>query len=275
MSVPDFSLAREQFAVTDQTLTDIELWRELGQQFRVDSVRCAAAAKSGHPTSGMSAADLMAVLLANYLRYDFDNPKDPANDRLVFSKGHASTLLYAMYRAAGVISEEEMLTYRQFSSIFEGHPTPRIPWVDVATGSLGQGLPYGVGMAIAAKKLDRLPTRVWVLLGDSEMAEGSQWEAFEHAAFYELDNLIGVLDVNRLGQRGETMHGWDLDSYADRARAFGWHAIEIDGHDVDAIDAAFTEALEQSRPTVVVARTIKVKGAKEDGAKNGWHGKAL
>src|SRR6266480_2933503 len=138
-------------------MSDPGLWRELGQQLRVDSIRCAAAAKSGHPTSGMSAADLMAVLLAKYLRYDFDNPRDPHNDRLVFSKGHASTLLYAMYRAAGVISEEDLLTYRQFSSIFEGHPTPRIPWVDVATGSLGQGLPYGVGMAIAAKKLDRLP----------------------------------------------------------------------------------------------------------------------
>src|ERR687887_55312 len=220
-----------------------ELWRELGQQFRVDSIRCAAAAKSGHPTSGMSAADLMAVLLANYYRYDFDNPKDPANDRLVFSKGHASTLLYAMYRGAGVISDEELLTYRQFSSILEGHPTPRIPWVDVATGSLGQGLPYGVGMALAGKKLDKTPMRAWVLCGDSEIAEGSQWEAFEHAAYYELDNIVAIIDVNRLGQRGETMHGWDLDSYANRARAFGWHAIEIDGHDVEAIDQAYGEAL--------------------------------
>src|SRR5881392_3456737 len=180
-----------------------------------------------------------------------------------------------MYRAAGVISEEEMLTYRQFGSIFEGHPTPRIPWVDVATGSLGQGLPYGVGMAIAGKKLDQLPYRVWVLCGDSEIAEGSQWEAFEHAAFYGLDNLIAVIDVNRLGQRGETMHGWDLDSYAHRARAFGWHAIEIDGHDVEAIDRAYGEALAAGRPAVVVAHTIKGKGVKEIEDKNGWHGKAL
>jgi transketolase len=252
-----------------------ELWRELGQQLRVDSVRCAAAAKSGHPSSGMSAADLMAVFLAKYYRYDFDNPHDPSNDRLVFSKGHASTLLYAMYRAAGVISEEELLTYRQHSSIFEGHPTPRIPWVDVATGSLGQGLPYGVGMALAGKKLDRTPMRTWVLLGDSEIAEGSQWEAFEHAAFYELDNLIGIIDVNRLGQRGETMHGWDLDSYANRARAFGWHAIEIDGHDVEAIDSAYEEALGAGKPAVVVARTLKGKGVKAVEDKPGWHGKAL
>src|SRR5438270_6039861 len=201
-------------------MADAEQWRELGQQLRVDSIRCAAAAKSGHPSSGMSAADLMAVLMSKYLHYDFAQPHDPHNDRLVFSKGHASTLLYSIYRAAGMISEEEMLTYRQFSSIFEGHPTPRIPWVDVATGSLGQGLPYGVGMALAAKKLDRLPYRVWVLCGDSEIAEGSQWEAFEHAAHFELDNLVAIIDVTRLGQRGETMHGWDLDSYASRARAF-------------------------------------------------------
>jgi len=252
-----------------------ELWRELGQQLRVDSVRCAAAAKSGHPTSGMSAADLMAVLLAGYLRYDFDSPKDPANDRLVFSKGHASTLLYAMYRAAGAISDDELLTYRQFSSIFEGHPTPRIPWVDVATGSLGQGLPYGVGMAIAGKRLDRTPMRAWVLVGDSEMAEGSQWEAFEHAAYYELDNIVAILDINRLGQRGETMHGWDLDSYANRARAFGWHAIEIDGHNVEEIDQAYGEAIASDRPVAIVARTIKGKGVKAVEDKPGWHGKAL
>jgi transketolase len=257
------------------TVNDPDLWRELGQQLRVDSVRCAASAKSGHPTSGMSAADLMAVLLAKYLRYDFSTPKDPHNDRLVFSKGHASTLLYGMYRAAGAVSVDDLKTYRQFGSMLEGHPTPRIPWVDVATGSLGQGLPYGVGMALAGKKLDRLPFRVWVLLGDSEIAEGSQWEAFEHAAYYELDNLVAILDVNRLGQRGETMHGWDLDSYANRARAFGWEAIEIDGHDVDAIDRAYAQALQAGKPVAIVARTIKGKGAKEVEDKNGWHGKAL
>src|SRR5205823_2043289 len=162
--------------------------RELGQQFRVDSIRPAAVAKSGHPTSGMSAADRMAVLVANHFRYDYDDPKKAANDRLIFSKGHASTLLYAMFRAAGAITDDELLTYRQFGSMLEGHPTPLIPWVDVATGSLGQGLPYGVGMAIAGKRLDRLPFRVWVLCGDSESAEGSIWEAFQHASHYELDN---------------------------------------------------------------------------------------
>jgi transketolase len=257
-------------------MDDVQLWRELGQQFRVDSVRCAAAAKSGHPTSGMSAADLMAVLLAKYLRYDFDNPDAATNDRLVFSKGHASTLLYAMFRAAGAISDEELLTYRQFGSMLEGHPTPLIPWVDVATGSLGQGLPIGVGMAIAGKSLDRLPYRVWVLCGDSETAEGSIWEAFEHAWHYELDNLTAIFDVNRLGQRGPTMDEWQLDHYRARAEAFGWHAIEIDGHDVEAIDAAYAEAAATTgRPTVVIARTIKGKGVKAVENKEGWHGKAI
>src|SRR3989454_7359970 len=231
-------------------MNDVERRRELGQQLRVDSIRCSAAAKSGHPTSGMSAADLMAVLLDKYLRYDYDDPKNPANDRLVFSKGHASTLIYAMFRAAGAISDEELLSYRQFDSIFEGHPTPRIPWVDVATGSLGQGLPLGVGIALAAKRLDRSPARVWVLCGDSEMAEGSQWEAFEHAAHYELDNLTAIIDVNRLGQRGETMIGWNTGAYVERARAFGWNAIEIDGHDVEEIDRAYRQAEETTgRPT--------------------------
>ncbi len=257
-------------------MNDVELWRELGQQLRVDAIRPAAKAGSGHPTSGMSAADLMAVLLAKYLRYDFDNPHDPHNDRLVFSKGHASTLLYAMFRAAGAISEEQLLTYRQFDSIFEGHPTPRIPWVDVATGSLGQGLPYAVGMALAGKKLDRLPFRVWTLCGDSEIAEGSQWEALEHAAHFELDNLVAIIDVNRLGQRGETMHGWDLDSYAKRAQAFGCHTIEIDGHDVEAIDRAYAEATDISgQPVVIVAKTIKGKGDPDVEDRNGFHGKPL
>ncbi len=257
-------------------MDDAQLWRELGQQFRVDSVRCAAAAKSGHPTSGMSAADLMAVLLAKYLRYDFDAPDAATNDRLVFSKGHASTLLYAMFKAAGAISDEELMTYRQFGSIFEGHPTPRIPWVDVATGSLGQGLPIGVGMAIAGKALDRLPYRVWVLCGDSESAEGSIWEAFQHASHYELDHLTAIFDVNRLGQRGPTMDQWQLDHYKARAQAFGWHAIEIDGHDVEAIDAAYAEAeATKGKPTVVIARTIKGKGVKAVENQEGWHGKAL
>jgi transketolase len=257
-------------------MTEAERWRDLGQQLRVDSIRAAAVTNSGHPTSSMSAADLMAVLLAKYLHYDFDRPDDPRNDHLVFSKGHASPLLYSLFKAAGAIDDEELLTFREFGSRLQGHPTPAIPWVDVATGSLGQGLPFGVGIALAGKKLDRLPYRVWVLCGDSEMAEGSMWEAFEHAAFYGLDNLTAIIDVNKFGQRGETMHGWDLDSYASRARAFGCHAIEIDGHDVEAIDRAYGEAAaERGVPTVIVARTLKGKGVKEVEDKPGWHGKAL
>jgi len=257
-------------------MEDAERWRELGQQFRVDSIRASAVANSGHPTSSMSGADLMAVLLDAHLRYDFGEPDDPHNDHLIFSKGHASPLLYSMYRAAGAIDEAELLTFRKFGSRLEGHPTPDIPWVDVATGSLGQGLPDAVGVALAGKNLDRLPYRTWVLCGDSEMAEGSMWEAFEHAAFFELDNLTAIIDVNRLGQRGETMHGWDLDSYAHRAKAYGWHAIEIDGHDVEAIDRAYSEAESTSgQPTVIVARTIKGKGVKEVEDQPGWHGKAL
>jgi transketolase len=252
-----------------------DLWRELGQQLRVDAVRASAKAGSGHPTSSMSAADLAAVLLAAHFRYDYDDPKNPANDRLIFSKGHASPLVYGLFRAAGALSEEEFMTYRQFGSRLEGHPTPVLPWVDVATGSLGQGLPIGVGVAIAGKRLDRLPFRVWVICGDSEMAEGSMWEAAEHAAFYELDNLTAIIDVNRLGQRGETMHGWDLKSYSERLRAFGWHTIEIDGHDVEQIDAAYREAESTDKPTAVVAKTIKGKGYSKVENENGWHGKAI
>jgi transketolase len=255
---------------------DPSLWRELAQQLRVDAVRATAAAGSGHPSSGMSAADLMAVMLARYLRYDFDDPQDPANDHLIFSKGHASPLLYALYRAAGAITEQELLSYRRLDSRLEGHPTPRLPWVDVVTGSLGLGLPVGVGLALAGKALDRSPYRVWVLTGDSELAEGSMWEAFARAAHADLDNLVAIVDVNRLGQSGETMLGWNTTTYAARARAFGWRTIEIDGHDVQAIDHAYAEALApDGRPVVILARTIKGKGVAAIENRNGFHGKPL
>lgn len=218
----------------------------------------------------------MAVLLTDYLRYDFANPKAPNNDHLIFSKGHAAPLLYAVYKAAGGISDEEMLTLRQFGSRIEGHPVPILPYVDVATGSLGQGLPIGVGVALAGKYLDKLPYHVWVVLGDSEMAEGSIWEAMELGGHYQLDNLIGILDMNRLGQRGETMLGWNGDAYAARARAFGWRAIVIDGHDVEQVNAAYADAVKGSgQPTLIVARTVKGKGFSEIENKDGWHGKAL
>src|SRR5947208_741843 len=220
-----------------------ELWRELGQQLRVDSIRAAAVTKSGHPTSSMSAADLMAVLLAKYLRYDFDEPHNPANDHLIFSKGHASPLLYSLYKAVGAITDTELLTFRKFGSRLQGHPTPALPWVDVATGSLGQGLPISVGIAMAGKDLDKLPYHVWVLCGDSELAEGSIWEAFDKAGFYGLANLTAILDINRLGQRGETEFGWNMDTYRRRIEAFGCFPIVIDGHDVTAVDRAYGNAL--------------------------------
>jgi transketolase len=251
-------------------------WQELAAQLRVDSIRCTTAAGSGHPTSGMSAADLMAVLLSKYLRYDWTNPHYPNNDRLIFSKGHACPVLYAMYKAAGAITDAELLSLRKFGSRLQGHPNPRVlPYVDVATGSLGQGLPIGVGMALNGKYLDKLPYHVWVVLGDSEMAEGSIWEAFDKASYYKLNNLIGILDMNRLGQRGETDLGWNSAAYAARARAFGWHAIELDGHDLKAIDRAYGEALQQSQPTCLVAKTVKGKGFSLVENKDGWHGKAL
>src|ERR671912_1732522 len=260
----------------DQGTVGAEQWRALAQQLRVDSIRSSTGASSGHPTSSMSAAELMAVLLGKYLRYDFDAPGNPANDHLIFSKGHASPLLYSMYKAAGAITDEELMTFREFGSRLQGHPTPEIPWVDVATGSLGQGLPIGVGVALAGKYLDKIPYRVWVLCGDSEMAEGSMWEAFQHASFYKLDNLIAILDMNRLGQTRETMDGWHGDHYAARAEAFGWHAIQVNGHDPEEIDRAYAEALEQEGvPTLVVARTKKGRGVSFLEDVDGMHGKPV
>ncbi len=251
--------------------------RELAAQLRVDSIRSTTAAGSGHPTSSMSAADLMAVLMTKYLKYDFSDPKNPNNDHLVFSKGHACPVLYSMYKAAGAITDEELLTLRKFGSRLEGHPNPHVlPYVDVATGSLGQGLPIGVGMALDGKYLDKLPFKVWVVLGDSEVAEGSIWEACDKASHYKLNNLIAIMDMNRLGQRGETDLGWDSAEYAARYRAFGCHTIEINGHDLEAIDAAYQDALAQTdKPTVIVAKTEKGHDVSFLANKEGWHGKAL
>src|ERR1700731_2466333 len=261
---------------TTETSSQVQQWTQPAQQLRVDSIRSTTTAGSGHPTSSMSAADLMAVLMSSYLHYDFDKPTLPNNDHLIFSKGHASPLLYSMYKAAGAISDEELLTLRKFGSRIEGHPTPVLPWVDVATGSLGQGLPISVGVALAGKNLDKLPYHVWVLCGDSELAEGSIWEAFDKAGHYQLSNLTAILDINRLGQRGETEYGWSLDTYRRRVEAFGCFPIVIDGHDVTAIDRAFGQALSATgKPTVIIAKTIKGKGFSEIENKDGWHGKTL
>lgn len=253
----------------------IQAYKDLAAQLRADSIRCTTAAGSGHPTSGMSAADLMAVLAISYLKYDFKNPKHPNNDHLLFSKGHACPVLYALYKAVGAIDDAELLTLRQFDSKLEGHPTPEIPYVDAATGSLGQGLPIGAGVAIAGKYIDKLPYKVWIVCGDSEMAEGSMYEALEIATHYELNNLVAIVDVNKLGQRGETQLGHDMDAYKARFEAFGWHAIVVDGHDVEAIAAAYEEAMTSTKPVGILARTEKGYGVSFTSGMPGWHGKAM
>jgi len=254
----------------------VQEWNELAAQFAVDSIRASTEAGSGHPTSSMSAAHLLAVLYADHLRYDVSDPKNPANDRFVLSKGHASPLMYSVLKAIGAITDEQLLSFRRFGSPLEGHPAPlpEMPWIDVATGSLGQGLPIGLGMALAMK-IDESPARVWVLMGDSEAAEGSVWEAMANAWFHGAGNLVVLLDMNRLGQRGPTMVEWQGEVYAERARAFGWHAIQVDGHDAAAVDRAYREAEEAGRPVMVVARTEKGHGVSFLANKEGWHGKAL
>lgn len=252
--------------------------RRLAAQLRADILRCVASAGSGHPTSSLSAADLMAVLLARHLHWSAGASPDPRrdDDHLVFSKGHATPLLYAMLRAVGIVDDAELLSYRHLGSRLEGHPVPTLPHVDVATGSLGQGICVSVGIALAAKQLEGRALRVWTLLGDSEMSEGSVWEAFDHARHYALGNLVAILDMNRLGQRGPTPLGWNGAAYVARAESFGWRAVEIDGHDLAQIVRALDEASRSvDRPTLVVARTVKGKGVSFLEDQEGWHGKAL
>jgi transketolase len=256
-------------------MANVDVYRALASQLRADSIRCSTAAGSGHPTSSLSAADLMAVLLAGHLRYDWADPKDPANDHLIFSKGHASPLNYALFRAAGAITDEELMTFRKRGSRLEGHPTPVLPWVDVATGSLGQGLPIAAGVALAAKRVLGAPFHVWTLTGDSELAEGSIWEGLDLAGYERLENFTAIFDVNRLGQRGPTELEWNVEAYAHRVSGFGCEPIVIDGHDLAAIDAAFGRARRAERPTVIVAKTRKGRGVSFIEDKPGWHGKTL
>ncbi len=253
-----------------------QLWNDLAAQLGIDSIRCTTEAGSGHPTSSLSAAHLVAVLFADHLRTDVDDPHSPSNDRFVLSKGHAAPVLYSALKAIGAIDDRMLLSLRTFGSPIQGHPArvPELPWVEVATGSLGQGLAIGLGMALAMR-LDEAPGRVWVLVGDSEMAEGSIWEAMEAAAHRRVRDLTCILDLNRLGQSGPTMHGWDQDVFVRRAEAFGWGALAIDGHDVAAIDGAYRAAAEDDRPTMIVARTVKGHGVSEVADRDGWHGKAL
>ncbi|SDB52061.1 transketolase [Desulfonatronum thiosulfatophilum] len=256
---------------------------EIAHYLRVLILQSTTEAGSGHPTSSLSAVELMAGLMFGesaegkpFFRFDPNDPKHPNNDRLIFSKGHASPLFYSLWAAAGQLSLNDMLTYRKLDSPLEGHPTPRFAFTEAATGSLGQGLGVGVGMALNAKYLDKLPYRTFVLLGDSEMTEGSQWEAVQIAAHYKLNNLVGILDVNRLGQRGETMYGHDIESYARRVEAFGWETILVqDGHDFQQVIPALTDALNAQKPLMIIARTFKGKGVPLMENLDDWHGKPL
>lgn len=233
-------------------------------------------AGSGHPSSSLSAVELMvALMFGGFFRYDAKAPEALNNDRLIFSKGHASPLFYSLWAAAGLVDEQELMTLRKFGSRVEGHPTMEFPYTEVPTGSLGQGLSVGVGMALNAK-LDGLSYRTFVLLGDSEMAEGSQWEAMQLASYYKLNNLVGIIDVNRLGQRGETMLGHDLETYQRRVEAFGWETLVIDGHNLDEVAKAYTAALESTdKPVMLIAKTLKGKGVSLLENKDSWHGKPL
>jgi transketolase len=264
----------EQPARTNQDL--IESLQSMGNRLRIHSITATSEAGSGHPTSCMSAADLVAAVFFYAMRYEVSNPKNPTNDRFVLSKGHAAPLLYAAWAEAGAFPVERLKTLRQFTSDLEGHPTPRLPWVEVATGSLGQGPSCAVGMSLNSKYVDKIGNRVFVLMGDGEAAEGSVWEAAEIASYYKLDNLVGILDVNGLGQSQRTMYGHDIEVYRRRFEAFGWKTMAIDGHDVHQIVEALDEAMSvKDQPAMIVAATKKGKGVSFIEDKDGWHGKAL
>jgi transketolase len=245
----------------------------IATRLRIDSIRSTSEAGSGHPTSCCSAADLVAALFFAEMRFDPRDPRHPGSDRFVLSKGHAAPVLYAAWAEAGAFDPKNLLDLRRIDSDLEGHPTPRLPFVDVATGSLGQGICAAVGIALNARRI-KLDYRTYCLVGDGETAEGSVWEAADIAAADGLDNLCGITDVNALGQSRPTMWQHDLEQFARRWRAFGWHAIAIDGHDLNAILDAFSEArATRGRPTMIVARTLKGKGVSFVEGKDGWHGK--
>jgi transketolase len=249
--------------------------QDVATRLRIHSVRSTTEAGSGHPTSCCSAADMVAALFFGGMRFDPKNPRNPNNDRFVLSKGHAAPLLYAAWAEAGYLPPEELLKLRSFGSDLEGHPTPRLAFVDVATGSLGQGLGAGVGMALAAR-LDKRDYHTWVMLGDGESAEGAVWEAVELASHYKLNNLTAILDVNRLGQSQPTMLQHDLDAYKKRFAGFGWRTLVIDGHDMAQIVSALRKARRsKDQPTAILARTLKGKGISWVEDKDGWHGKPL
>jgi transketolase len=255
-----------------QTRPSIAALRNVATRLRIDSVRATTEAGSGHPTSCASAAEIVSALFFAEMRYDPRDPQNPDNDRFVLSKGHAAPILYAAWAEVGFLKRDDLLKLRRFDSDLEGHPTPRLPFVDVATGSLGQGICAAVGIALNARRI-KSDYRTYVLLGDGESAEGSVWEAAEAAAHDRLDSLCGITDVNGLGQSGPSIWNHDMEAYASKWRAFGWHAIVVDGHDVPAVLDAFEEARKtKGQPTMILARTVKGKGMPVAEGKNGWHG---
>ncbi len=255
--------------------TSIDLLKEKGRRLRIHSLRATTAAGAGHPSSCLSAADLVSVVFFREMRYDPRDPHNPENDRFILSKGHAAPLLYAAYAEAGIIEESQLITLRRLDSDLEGHPTPRLPWVEVATGSLGQGLSAGLGTALAAR-MNHLTYDTYVLLGDGECAEGSVWEAAALASYYDVSNLYAIIDVNGLGQSQHTMHRFDVGNFAEKFRAFGWHAITVDGHNYSEIIDAFAQCREAgSKPRAIVARTFKGKGVSLLENLEGWHGKPV
>ena len=250
--------------------------KQKATNLRIHSIISTSEAGSGHPTTCLSAADIVSALFFHAMRYDCSDAQNPNNDRFILSKGHAAPLLYAAYAEAGIIPTEALRTLRQIDSILEGHPTPRFEWTEVATGSLGQGLSLGLGMALNGKYLDESDYRVYVLLGDGETAEGGVWEAAALASHYQLNNLIGIVDVNALGQSQRTMYAFDVDTYCRRFEAFGWQTIGIDGHDFDEILPALAQAKASTdKPTMIVAKTFKGKGVSFLENEDNWHGKAL
>jgi len=253
----------------------VPVLHNIATALRIDSIRATTAAGSGHPTTCASAADLVAALFFAEMRFDPAHPRHVHNDRFVLSKGHAAPLLYAAWSQVGFVKHEELIKLRELDNNLEGHPTPRLEFVDVATGSLGQGLPAGIGSALNARRI-KSDYRTYVLMGDGETAEGSVWEAAEAANHFRLDNLVGITDVNRLGQSRPTMWQHDMEALARRWRAFGWHAIVIDGHNLDAILDAYSEArARKGQPTMILAKTFKGYGISFAQDKEGWHGKAL
>lgn len=252
------------------------LLKQKATNLRIHSIVSTSEAGSGHPTTCLSAADIVSALFFHAMRYDPTDAQNPNNDRFILSKGHAAPLLYAAYAEVGIIPTDELCTLRQIDSILEGHPTPRFEWTEVATGSLGQGLSLGLGMALNGKYLDKSDYRVYVLLGDGETAEGGVWEAAALASHYQLNNLIGIIDVNALGQSQRTMYAFDIDTYCRRFEAFGWQTIGIDGHDFDEILPALAEAKASiDQPTMIVAKTFKGKGVSFLENADNWHGKAV